>query len=118
MLITLCKSKIQGAVVVEKVLYYEGSITIAQELLEAADILPNERVQVVNFNNGKRFETYVILGRRSSGICLNGPASRLGEVGDRLIIISYGLLEKEEAKRFKPRIVYVNEKNEIERIEG
>ena len=113
MLITMCKSKIQGAIITAKELNYGGSITIAEELLNAADILPNEKVQVVNFNNGIRFETYVILGRENSGICLNGPAARLGEIGDKIIIISYGSFEKEELTDFKPKIIYVNEQNRI-----
>ncbi|MCD6094025.1 MAG: aspartate 1-decarboxylase [Candidatus Omnitrophica bacterium] len=113
MLITMCKSKIQGAIITDKKLDYGASITIAEELLKAANILPNERVQVVNFNNGARFETYVILGKENSGICLNGPAARLGEIGDKIIIISYGLFEERELTNFKPRIIYLNEQNRI-----
>ena len=113
MFINVCKSKIQGAIVNEKKLNYAGSITIAQELLKAADILPNEKVQVLNFNNGKRFETYVILGKENTGICLNGPAARLGEVGDKLIIISYGLFKKDELIDFKPKIIYLDKQNKI-----
>jgi aspartate 1-decarboxylase len=112
MLITICKSKIHRVKVTEANLDYEGSITIDVDILKKADILPYEKVQVVNNNNGARFETYVIPGKRGSGIiCLNGAAARLGEVGDILIIISYCELEKEEASKYKPKIVLVDKKN-------
>jgi len=114
MLITICKSKIHRVTVTDANLNYEGSITIDKKLLDEANILPNERVQVVNLNNGARFETYVMAGKANSGVvCLNGPAARLGEVGDLLIVISYCHLEFEEAKKYRPRVVYVNEKNKI-----
>jgi aspartate 1-decarboxylase len=112
MLITICKSKIHRVKVTEANLGYEGSITIDVEILKKADILPYEKVQVVNNNNGARFETYVIPGKKGSGvICLNGAAARLGEVGDILIIISYCELEKEEAAKYRPKIVLVDKKN-------
>lgn len=112
MLITICKSKIHRVKVTEANLGYEGSITIDVEILKKADILPYEKVQVVNNNNGARFETYVIPGKKGSGIiCLNGAAARLGEVGDILIIISYCEMEKEEAVKYRPQIVLVDEKN-------
>ncbi|UCB53474.1 MAG: aspartate 1-decarboxylase [Candidatus Zixiibacteriota bacterium] len=114
MLVTICKSKIHRATVTEANLDYEGSITIDKRLLDESDILPNEKVQVVNLNNGARFETYVFVGEENSGtICLNGPAARLGQMGDLLIIISYCHLEFEEAKRYQPKVVYVDKKNKI-----
>ena len=114
MLITMCKSKVHRVKVTESNLEYEGSITIDTDILEKADILPYERVQVVNNNNGARFETYVIPGKKGSGIiCLNGAAARLGEVGDILIVISYCEMEKEEAVEYKPKVLFVDENNKI-----
>jgi aspartate 1-decarboxylase len=114
MLVTICKSKIHRVTVTDANLNYEGSITIDEKLLKAANVLPYEKVQVVNLNNGERFETYVLVGKASSGIvCLNGPAARLGQKGDLLIVISYCHMESEEAKRYKPTIVYINDKNRI-----
>jgi aspartate 1-decarboxylase len=114
MLVTICKSKIHRATVTEANLDYEGSITIDKRLLDATNILPNEKVQVVNLNNGARFETYVFVGEEDSGtICLNGPAARLGQVRDLLIIISYCHLEFEEAKKLQPKVVYVDKENRI-----
>jgi aspartate 1-decarboxylase len=114
MLVTICKSKIHRVTVTDADLNYEGSITIDKKLLDATDILPNEKVQVLNLNNGARFETYVLVAEANSGtICLNGPAARLGEVGDLLIIVSYCDLEFEEAKKYKPKVVYVDSKNKI-----
>ena len=98
--------------VTEANLNYMGSITIDEELLELAGILPGERVQVVNNNNGARLETYTILGKRGSGvICLNGAAARLTAVGDTVIIIAYAQMEEKEAKNFTPKVVMVDEKN-------
>lgn len=114
MLITICKSKIHRVTVTDANLNYEGSVTIDEGLLKEANILPNEKVQVVNLNNGERFETYVLVGKANSGIvCLNGPAARLGQVGDLLIVISYCHLEFEEAKKYKPKVLYVDSKNKI-----
>jgi aspartate 1-decarboxylase len=114
MLITVCKSKIHRAVVTEADLNYEGSITIDENLIKEADLLPYEMVQVLNQNNGERFETYVLKGKAGSGtICLNGPAARLGQVGDILLVISYCLLDEKETKKHKPKLVYVDEKNKI-----
>jgi aspartate 1-decarboxylase len=114
MLVTICKSKIHRVTVTDANLNYEGSITIDEKLLSEANILPNEKVQVVNLNNGERFETYVLVGKANSGVvCLNGPAARLGQTGDLLIVISYCHLEFEEAKRYKPMVVYVDSKNKI-----
>ncbi len=112
MLRTLCKSKIHRATITEANLHYQGSITIDEELLERADILPYERVQVVNCNNGARLETYAMPGERGKGdICLNGAAARLGHPGDIVIIISYALMTDEEAAGYKPIIVHVDGAN-------
>lgn len=108
----MMKSKIHKAKVTEANLNYVGSITIDSVLLEKADILPNEKVQVVNNYNGARLETYVIPGERNSGmICLNGAAARLVQVGDEVIIISYGLLTDDEAHNYSPKIVFVDAEN-------
>jgi len=112
--LTMLKSKIHRAVVTGANLNYMGSITIDEALLEAADILPNEKVQVVNNNNGCRFETYVIKGPRESGVvCLNGAAARLVQPGDLVIIISYALMEQREASSYKPTVVMVDGRNKI-----
>lgn len=114
MFLTVFKSKIHRAVVTQADLNYVGSITIDEALMEAADIMPNEKVQVVDNNNGARFETYVIPGPRDSGIiCLNGAAARLVQPGDTVIIITYAMLEREEARVFKPTVVLVDEQNKI-----
>lgn len=114
MLRTMCKSKIHRATITDANLNYEGSLTIDQSLMEAADLLPFERVQVVNINNGSRLETYVITGDRDSGvICLNGAAARLGAVGDKVIIISYATYEDAEARQLQPTVVRVDEGNRI-----
>lgn len=108
------KSKIHRAVITQAELYYQGSLTIDEELMEAADLLPYEKVSVVNVNNGERFETYVITGERGSGvICLNGAAARKGSVGDEVIIISYASMTSEEARTYKPAIVMVDKRNRI-----
>ncbi len=114
MLRTLCKSKIHRATITGVHLHYEGSIAIDEKLLRAADILPNEMVQVVNVNNGARFETYVIPARAGSGtITLNGAAARLGMPGDKVIILSTCLLDTESVKRYRPKVVCVDERNRI-----
>lgn len=114
MLITFCKSKIAHGRVTEAQLFYEGSLTLDEDLLDAVDIVPGEKVEVLNLNNGSRFETYAIAGPRRSGqICLNGPAARLGVVGDQIIILSYGLIEAQEARKSKTKIVYLDENNKI-----
>ena len=111
---TIHKSKIQGAIVTEANLEYVGSITIDEDLLNAADIIPNERVQIVNLNNGSRLETYVISGKKGSGvICMNGGTARWAVVGDRILIISYAMMETKDAVAFKPKVIFVNEKNKI-----
>ncbi len=114
MLVTLCKSKIHRATVTQAELYYEGSLTIDSELLKASGILPYEKVQVVNLNNGERFETYTIPGKANSGvICLNGPAARLGTVGDEVLIISYAEFDEADAKTYTPTVVLVDKNNKI-----
>jgi len=107
MLIEVVKSKIHRVSVTDANLNYIGSITIDEDLMDAAGLIENEKVQVVNNNNGERFETYVIKGERGSGtICLNGAAARKVEPGDILIIISYALMDFEEAKSFKPKVIF------------
>lgn len=112
MQIEIFKSKIHRAVITEANLNYVGSITIDEDLMEAANIIENEKVQVVNINNGERLDTYVIKGKRGSGVCcLNGPAARKAAVGDIVIIIAYATMDFEEAKAFKPSIVFPKEGN-------
>jgi aspartate 1-decarboxylase len=116
--LTAFKSKIHRATVTEADLNYEGSITIDADLMDAADVLPHEQVQILNVNNGERFDTYAIRGPRGSGvICLNGPAARLAHVGDTVIILTYAEMEREELLRHVPTIVFVDEKNRIRRSE-
>ena len=113
----MLKSKIHRVTVTQAELYYEGSITVDKDLLEAADILPYEKVQVLNFNNGSRLDTYTIEGAAGSGtICLNGPAARFGSVGDEIIIVSYVHLPDEDVKKFKPKVVIVDKKNKITKV--
>lgn len=108
------KSKIHRAVVTQAELYYEGSLTVDSDLLDAADLLEYERVSVVNVNNGERFETYLIAGERGSGVvCLNGAAARRGAVGDEVIIITYAAMSDEEARAHKPTVVLVDKRNAI-----
>jgi aspartate 1-decarboxylase len=111
---TMCKSKIHRAVLTGADLHYEGSLTLDAGLMDAADILPFEKVQVVNINTGSRLETYVIEGERGSGtVQLNGAAARLGATGDHVIVISYADYEDAELAQFEPRIVFVDERNRI-----
>lgn len=111
---TMMKSKIHRATVTEADLNYVGSITIDEQLMEAADLLENEKVQIVNNNNGARLETYVITGPRGSGvICLNGAAARLVQPGDNVIIISYAMMSAEELRSHKPKVVFVDENNHV-----
>lgn len=117
MLLNMLKGKIHCATVTEANLAYMGSITIDEELMEKAGILPNERVQVVDNNNGARLETYTIPGPRGSGvICLNGAAARLAQPGDIVIIMAYALFTEEEGRVHKPKVVMVDEKNKIKEI--
>lgn len=114
MYITLCKAKICQARVTQAELYYEGSITIDENIINAAGILPGEKVEIFNVNNGARLETYVIAGKAGSGhVCLNGPAARRGFVGDKLIIVNYALVTPDEARSMKIRAVYLDDANRI-----
>ena len=114
MQIEVLKGKLHCATVTEANLHYMGSITIDEDLLDAANMIAGEKVQIVNNNNGERFETYIIKGERCSGcICLNGAAARKVVVGDEVIIISYALMDFEEAKTFKPSIVFPKEGNKL-----
>ena len=112
MLLTICRAKIHRVTVTEADLNYEGSITIDRDLIDAAGLVPYEKVHILNINTGARIETYVIEGSAGSGtICLNGAAARLGAKGDKIIILAYGQFTREEADGFKPVIIYVDEKN-------
>lgn len=114
MIIEVLKSKIHRAKVTQSELNYVGSITIDEDLIDAANMIPNEKVQVVNNNNGARFETYIIKGERGSGtICLNGSCARLAQIGDIVIIVSYAHMEMEEAKKFEPVLVFPDENNRL-----
>ncbi|MBD0256992.1 MAG: aspartate 1-decarboxylase [Cytophagales bacterium] len=114
MLINVLKSKIHRVKVTQAELHYVGSITIDEDLLDAANMIENEKVQIVNINNGERFETYIIKGTRGTGtICLNGPAARKVQVGDLIIVISYATMEFEEAKRFKPSVIFPDAANRL-----
>jgi len=114
MLIEVCKSKIHRVKITQAELHYVGSITIDEDLMDAANLIENEKVQVVNVNNGERLETYVIKGERGSGmICMNGPAARKVQVGDVVIIISYAHMDFEEAKKFKPSLIFPNQHNKL-----
>jgi len=111
---TMCKSKIHRGTLTGADLHYEGSLTLDRDLMDAADILPFEKVQVVNVNNGSRLETYVIEGERGSGtIQLNGAAARLGAAGDHVIVISYADYEEQELENFEPKLVFVDARNRI-----
>ena len=112
--IEVVKSKIHRVAVTEADLNYIGSITIDEDLMDAANLIENEKVQVVNINNGERLETYVIKGERGSGqVCLNGPAARKAQVGDIIIIISYASIDFHEAKSHKPTIIFPDENNKV-----
>jgi aspartate 1-decarboxylase len=114
MQIQILKSKIHRAVITEANLNYVGSLTLDEDLMDAANLIENEKIQVVNVNNGERLETYIIKGARGSGIvCLNGPAARKGAEGDIVIVISYALMDWEEAKQFKPVVVFPKEGNRL-----
>jgi aspartate 1-decarboxylase len=113
----MCKSKLHRATVTQAELYYEGSVTIDADLMDAADIVPYEKIQVVNINNGSRFESYAIEGRRRSGtICINGAAARNAAVGDEIIIITYANYTEEELKNFKPTLILMDKENKIKDI--
>ncbi len=117
MLLSMFKSKLHRATITQADLNYVGSVTIDRELLEKSGILTGEKVQILNLNNGERFETYTIEGAAGSGIiCINGAAARLVQVGDKVIIIAYALMDENEAKTFAPTVVVLDEKNRIVRI--
>jgi aspartate 1-decarboxylase len=112
--IEILKSKVHRAVITEANLQYVGSLTLDEDLMDAANFIENEKVQIVNVNNGSRIETYLIKGKRGSGtVCLNGPAARQGAVGDVVIVISYATMDFEEAKTFKPWLVFPKEGNKL-----
>ncbi len=112
--IQLLKSKIHRVKITQAELHYVGSITIDEDLMDAANLIENEKVHIVNIDNGERLETYVIKGKRGSGeICLNGPAARKAQVGDIVIIISYASMDFEEAKSFKPTVIFPDEHNKV-----
>ena len=114
MQIEILKSKVHRAVITEANLNYVGSLTLDEDLMDAANMIENEKVQIVNVNNGTRIETYLIKGKRGSGVCcLNGPAARQGAVGDIVIVISYAIMDFEEAKKHKPFIVFPKEGNKL-----
>jgi aspartate 1-decarboxylase len=117
MILTMLKGKIHRATITQAELSYMGSITIDKTLMEASKIIENEKVQIVDVNNGERFETYVIPGKRDSGvICVNGAAARLVQPGDNVIIIAYAQMEEDEAKKYKPAVVFMNDDNTIKEI--
>jgi aspartate 1-decarboxylase len=114
MQIEILKSKIHRAVITEANLDYIGSLTLDEDLMDAAGLIENEKIQVVNVNNGERLETYIIKGARGSGtVCLNGPAARKGLTGDIVIVLSYAIMDAEEAKKFKPIIVFPKQGNRL-----
>jgi aspartate 1-decarboxylase len=114
MFIQVLKSKLHRVKVTQAELHYVGSITIDEDLMDAAQLIENEKVAIVNVNNGERFETYVITGSRGTGtICLNGPAARKVAVGDIVIVISYGMMTQEEARQHKPVVVFPDENNRL-----
>jgi aspartate 1-decarboxylase len=114
MIISVLKSKVHRVIITEANLNYVGSLTLDEDLMDAANMTENEQVQVVNVNNGERLETYLIKGKRGSGVCcLNGPAARKGMVGDVVVIISYASMDFAEAKLFKPWIVFPREGNKL-----
>ena len=114
MQIQILKSKVHRAVITEANLNYVGSLTLDEDLMDAANLIAHEKIQVVNVNNGERIETYIIKGQRGSGVvCLNGPAARKGAEGDIVIIISYALMDFDEAKTFTPTVVFPREGNKL-----
>ncbi len=114
MRIEVLKSKIHRVIITQAELHYVGSISLDEDLMDAANIIAGEKVQVLNVNNGERLETYVIKGERGSGtVCLNGPAARKAQVGDVVIVVSYASMEFEEAKKFTPTIIFPNPDNKL-----
>lgn len=114
MQIQVLKSKIHRVKITEANLEYVGSLTLDEDLMDAANLIENEKIQVVNVNNGERLETYIIKGDRGSGVvCLNGPAARKGTVGDIIIVISYALMDFEDAKKFQPTVIFPSTDNKV-----
>ena len=114
MQIEVFKSKIHRVKVTQAELHYVGSITLDEDLMDASNIIENEKVQIVNINNGERFETYVIKGERGSGmVCLNGPAARKVQVGDIIIVVTYAIMDAEEAKTHTPTIIFPDDHNKV-----
>ena len=114
MFLTIFKSKVHRIKVTQAELNYVGSITVDEDILDAANILVGEKVQIVNVNNGERFETYVIKGERGTGmVCLNGPAARKVQVGDVIIIVTYAIMDHEEAKAHTPTIIFSDDHNKV-----
>ncbi len=114
MMIEVLKSKLHRCTVTEANLHYVGSCTIDEDLLDAANMIEYEKIQIVNLNNGERLETYIIKGKRGSGvICMNGPAARKVMAGDIVVIMSYALMDFELAKTFKPAVIFPNDKNKL-----
>jgi aspartate 1-decarboxylase len=112
--IQVLKSKIHRVKITQAELHYVGSITVDEDLIDAANLIENEKVQIVNVNNGERLETYVIKGERGSGmVCLNGPAARKAQVGDVVIILSYASMDFEEAKIHKPKLIFPDDNNRL-----
>jgi aspartate 1-decarboxylase len=112
--VEVLKSKVHRVVITEANLNYIGSLTLDEDLMDAANMIDNEKVQVVNVNNGERIETYLIKGKKGSGTCcLNGPAARLGAVGDIVIVLTYARMDFEKAKQFKPWVVFPKEGNKL-----
>ena len=117
MTITMLKAKIHRATVTQAELDYVGSITVDMDLLEQAGILEYEKVQIVDVNNGSRFETYTIAGERGSGVmCLNGAAARMVQTGDKIILMAYAQVTPEEASELRPTVLFVNEKNKVTKV--
>ncbi len=115
--IEMCRAKLHGLTITQTELDYEGSITLDPVLLEASGMYAYEKVQVVNRNNGTRFDTYIIPGTPDTGeVCLNGPAARLAEVGDIVLLISYGLVPEEEAGEWQPTLVLIGEGNSVKQV--
>lgn len=114
MFIHVLKSKIHRVKITQAELHYVGSITIDEDLMDAASLIEGEKVQIVNVNNGERLETYVIKGERGSGmICMNGPAARKVQVGDVIIIISYAMMSQDEARAYKPAVIFPDDSNQL-----
>lgn len=114
MQIEILKSKVHRVVITEANLNYVGSLTLDEDLMDAANMIEHEKIQVVNVNNGERIETYLIKGKRGSGVvCLNGPAARKGAEGDVVIVISYATMDFEEAKKFRPTVIFPKEGNKL-----